>query len=249
MQTYLPGLADSAAVELPFVKPVMMTTRAAGTMRRDSDSRLEFLTRHAIDPSVVAVPGQVHSRDVAVVSKDAAGRTGLGEMLYPGVDGLLTSDERTVLSVTVADCMPIFVYDPVQGARALLHSGWRGTGILAVAIRKMESAYGCERSDLMVLLGPCISASAYDVDSERARLFRDEWGESVVQWREGKPHLDLRAANQEICRRLGVTRVNTIMECTSANRALGSYRREGAGNYTLMMAMFAGEDDWMQKHG
>jgi hypothetical protein len=29
----------------------------------------------------------------------------------------------------VADCLPIFVYDRRGGAFALLHSGWKGTGI------------------------------------------------------------------------------------------------------------------------
>ena len=39
----------------------------------------------------------------------------------------------SLLLVTVADCVPIYLVAPAKGAIALLHAGWRGTaaGILA----------------------------------------------------------------------------------------------------------------------
>src|SRR5271156_5076541 len=45
----------------------------------------------------------------------------------PDVDALATSVPRMPLVVRVADCGPVFFYDPVQKAIALAHSGRRGT--------------------------------------------------------------------------------------------------------------------------
>src|SRR5271155_4082806 len=45
----------------------------------------------------------------------------------PDVDGLATSVSRMPLVVRVADCGPVFFYDPVQRVIAVAHSGRRGT--------------------------------------------------------------------------------------------------------------------------
>ena len=138
--------------------------------------------------------------------------------------------------------MPIFVLDTESGARGLLHSGWKGTGILQTAVETMHEVYHSDPRNLIVLLGPCISAANYEVDAARAEVFGDEFGEQSVDKHKGRYFLDLRAANEEICRRCRIRRVSTVDECTYGNTSLGSYRREGADSYTLMMAMFG--DSW-----
>lgn len=245
MEMHLPNAAG-AVMRLPFAKPAFLTLKSAGSMKRDGEVRASFLQEHRLDAALICVPGQIHSRTVAVADGPAPQATKLGEQFYPDTDGLMTSVPEHVLTVTVADCMPIFVLDTRTGARALLHSGWKGTGILETAVLRMKSVYGSVPGELFVLLGPCISAEAYAVDADRARTFRAEWGDGAVRESNGREYLDLQAANQEICRRLGITQTATVSGCTVMNTAFGSYRREGAEAYTLMMAIFCG-DEWELK--
>ena len=244
METLLPldpGPAKAWA-RIPFPVPAYLTLRAAGDMRRDGEGRGSFYRSVGVDPEQVHVVGQVHSRRVVVVPVDAGGgrRTAIGEHFTSDADGLITDDANAVLGVTVADCMPIYLYDTATGARGLLHSGWRGTGILGNAIGMLRDQFGSRAEDLVVTMGPCISVASYEVDEARAAEFAAEWGEDAVGRVAGRTCLDLRAANEEICRRNGVDLINVINHCTVRESSLGSYRREGPDRFTLMLALLGG---------
>jgi len=84
----------------------------------------------------------------------------------PGVDALATSVPRMPLVVRVADCGPVFFYDPVQRVIALAHSGRRGTegNIVAATVACLRATYDTEPENLIVQLGPCIRPPHYEVD-------------------------------------------------------------------------------------
>lgn len=84
----------------------------------------------------------------------------------PDVDALATSVPRLPLVVRVADCGPVYFYDPVQKAIALAHSGRRGTegNIVQATIDCLKETYGTEAENLTVQLGPCIRPPHYEVD-------------------------------------------------------------------------------------
>ncbi len=191
--------------------------------------RIELLQRLGIERGRVASSRQIHGRDVVVVedewSPEADG------------DGLLTADPRVCLAVTVADCLPIFLHDRRSGAFALVHSGWRGTGIALVALQRMARRFGTEASDVSALVGPGIGACCYRVSDERAELFRKTWGEDSVVVHDGGAHLDLAATNQRMLASAGVGNLTLISDCTSCNDFLGSFRREGPERYTRMLAL------------
>jgi hypothetical protein len=153
-----------------------------------------------------------------------------------GADGILLGDEGLAATVTVADCMPIWILDRGSGSFGVLHSGWRGTGILARAIEALALRYGSRPASLSVILGPAIGPCCYAVSEDRASEFAAEFGDDSVRRRAGSWFLDLRAANLSIARRAGVGRVLSIEACTSCDPRLGSYRREGAGSFTRMLA-------------
>ena len=73
----------------------------------------------------VVLGNQVHG-----VRVETAG-AGRGWLQVEGVDGWVTTTPGTLLTVTVADCIPVYLAVPGRGI-ALLHAGWRGTagGIL-----------------------------------------------------------------------------------------------------------------------
>ena len=109
---------------------------------------------------------QVHGAGVAVVPGVETVVAADGLACVPGVDGLVTSVPGVVLAVYVADCGPIWLFDPVRRVAGLLHSGKKGTGqdILGAGLAAMCGGFGGDAADVVVVLGPCIRPPDYDVD-------------------------------------------------------------------------------------
>jgi hypothetical protein len=84
----------------------------------------------------------------------------------PEVDALATSVPRLPLVIRVADCGPVFFYDPVQQAIAVAHSGRKGTegNIVEATIECLCDTYQTEPENLIVQLGPCIRPPHYEID-------------------------------------------------------------------------------------
>jgi YfiH family protein len=84
----------------------------------------------------------------------------------PGADALATSVPRMPLVVRVADCGPVYFYDPGKQVIALAHSGRKGTegNIVAATISCMKEMYDTDPRQLIVQLGPCIRPPHYEID-------------------------------------------------------------------------------------
>jgi YfiH family protein len=84
----------------------------------------------------------------------------------PDVDALVTSVPRMPLVVRVADCGPVYFYDPVQKVIAVAHSGRKGTegNIVRETINCMRETYTTLPENLIVQLGPCIRPPHYEID-------------------------------------------------------------------------------------
>ncbi|QVL51869.1 MAG: peptidoglycan editing factor PgeF [Cyanobium sp. M30B3] len=83
---------------------------------------------------------------------------------WPDADGLRSDAGGQSLWVCGADCTPVLLADPVRGAAAACHAGWRGvaSGILAEAVAALV-ADGSAAADLLVALGPAVSGANYQV--------------------------------------------------------------------------------------
>lgn len=224
---------------------------AAGDMGFGDDGNGErrrlWLRRVGFDPEYAISPDLVHSRVVLDVAgpADARGRE---------ADGLVSSGDpltrRNCLVMTVADCMPIFIHDTASGAYGLLHSGWKGTGILEEAMGLMARRYGTRGRDVSAVFGPRIGPCCYVVDEDRARLFAGEFGEAAVSWpvegeagEGGRPRLDLVGANIGIAERLGLGSVHVVKACTCCGDGFGSFRRQGPLAFTRMAAAIGYQED------
>ena len=210
----------------------MLSLRRRGDMAPQSHARHSFLSKVRIDQDRVVHIRQIHSKRVFVVTQlqgtDLKDKQG---------DGLITQLRDAILSVTVADCLPIFLLDKKNGCFGILHSGWKGTGIVAQAIHFMQKEFGTTESALRVILGPGIGACCYRVDKERYRLFLERYGCSSVKEKSGEYYLDLRGANIAILSHSCVEDIAVIEDCTSCNSLLGSFRREGQSSFTKMLAL------------
>ncbi len=230
-----PGNGLEASIPVPDGASAGITLAAAGDMRRARDGistgRREFLARRDAAPGDLYGLRQVHSRQVVVVDSQSA-----AEVTACEADGMVSTRNDVVLAVTVADCLPIFLVDTESPAFGIVHSGWRGTGIVAEALRSMERRFGSQARSVAAVIGPGIGACCYTVPPDRAALFADRYGPAVIEGDHAAPRLDLRAANLVLREEAGVRDVTVIQDCTSCTPTLGSYRRQGPADYTLMLA-------------
>lgn len=211
---------------------------AAGDMGFGDDHNRErraaWLARAGLDPLRAASVDLVHSRRVAeAIRPDYCRGLEADGIVAPAPRG---PTDTAALVITVADCMPVYLWDPDSGAFGLLHSGWTGTGILAEAVALMAERYGSRPARLSVAFGPCIGSCCYVVDEDRARAYEREFGPSAVVRSEGRPRLDLVAANRGIAERLGLGAPIVSGACTACGGRFGSFRRQGAGRFTRMAA-------------
>jgi YfiH family protein len=207
-----------------------ISSRFAGDMKSSGQNpnRLSLFAKLGLNPDKVYGLNQVHSRVVLAVSSD---NPPLIE-----ADGMVTQDKDISLSVTVADCLPVFLFDARIGAFGVVHSGWKGTGIAERAICLLKELWGTEPKDIAAVLGPCIGLCCYQVDAQRAALFEKEFGAESVRKSGGAFFLDLKAANIKILSNAGVQNIAVCNDCTFTDERLGSYRREGP-KYTRMAAL------------
>jgi len=145
-------------------------------------------------PSIV-LSHQVHGTDVHW-------HDGLPEgwLILDGIDGHATADRGTLLTVTVADCIPVYLTVPQKGAVALLHAGWRGTadGILEQCVELLKWRGFAKSSDIVMHCGVGICGRCYEVGSEVAVQFGLT----------GTVMLDLRAILTQQARKLGIAEVS-----------------------------------------
>ncbi len=181
---------------------------------------------------------QTHSRVVLRVDRDAPPAD------LPQADGMVTDCVELVLSVTVADCLPIYILDRGSGAFGIVHSGWKGTGIVLEAIELLRASYGSRQADLSVTIGPGIGACCYRVSEERAAAFRSSFGDGGVRrGPDGAPRIDLRQANVGLLERAGVRDIVVVEDCTACSAELGSLRRQGPLAFTRMLAFIGAWTD------
>lgn len=186
-----------------------------------------------------AVGRQVHGATVACLS--AAPEPGLR---VPGeADGLLASHPGLLLTVTAADCVPVYVVDPESGGLGLLHAGWRGTaaGVLEAGLRAMTSKFGTEPGRLRIHFGPAICGGCYEVGPEVTRALRCGAADGSPTGGPGGATVDLRAELTRRARGLGIDpdRVSRSPWCTRCD-ADHFHSHRGRGEDAGRMAAYLG---------
>jgi len=149
---------------------------------------------------------------------------GIEEIWQTEGDALLTRTPGVALGVFTADCLPIFLYDPIQGAIGVVHAGWRGTagGVAGKAVEKMRDFFQSKNSNILAALGPCIGPCCYEVDGPVKKAFLSggfPWDQISRPRREGKWLLDLYQANLYLLEKHGISKKNiqALKICTSCH--------------------------------
>ena len=166
----------------------------------------------------VAVAKQVHGNAIQFHAEAIEGRH-----VADGIDGHATSQPGLLLSVTVADCVPVYLAHPDSGTFSLLHAGWRGIakGILESGIALLIQQTDATPSDIVMHCGVGICGTCYEVGHEVISALTDH--ETVAG------HVDLRGHLVERADRLGLREITTSPWCSShdADRFFSHRRSHG----------------------
>jgi YfiH family protein len=119
---------------------------------------------------------QVHGTDVVAIDSPPS---------MPIGDAAVATQPGRVVSVRIADCLPVLFCDRAGSCVAAAHAGWRGlaAGILEATIARMHVA----PDQLMAWMGPAIGPTAFEVgdDVRDAFVTRNEAAASAFT-----PHPD-----------------------------------------------------------
>ncbi|MBS5544508.1 MAG: peptidoglycan editing factor PgeF [Lachnospiraceae bacterium] len=220
----------------------------------EPEAVLENFSRMAealgVERDRMVVSWQTHTDRVRLATEEDEGKGVVRPRDYRDVDGLITNVPGITLVTLYADCVPVYLVDPVKRAIGLCHSGWRGTvqGIGEKTVRKMAEAFGSEPEDLIGCIGPSICADCFEVGPEVAEEFKmafpAEYHERLCPFygASGKYHVDLWLANRLVLRRAGLleSKIHATNLCTKCNpqvffshRAMGG-RRGNMGAFLCM---------------
>ncbi len=154
-----------------------------------------------------------------------------GFAIHENADGHATATPGILLAVSAADCVPVYLVDPVRRAIALLHAGWRGTaaGIVAGGVETLVRQAGSTPADLVMHCGVGICGGCYQVGAEVA----------TACGRPDHDRVDLRGVLREQGQAQGIGAVTVSSHCSAhMNDRFMSHR--GSGGRDGRMVAFLG---------
>ena len=236
----------SGGVSLAPFDSLNLGSRTGDELNNIVENRSRLIKSEKI-PSEPYWLNQTHSTTVLDISeiqlKPPTGMIGSTERFE--ADGSYTSQVNQVSVVLTADCMPV-LFCSLQGDQvAAAHAGWRGLchGILEETAKKFQ----CETNEILVWLGPAISAQKFEVGVEVKRQFEEQdanahYAFKLIDGKQQKYLADLYMIAKQRLNAIGITQIYGGNYCTYTERDLFySYRRE---NKTGRMATMI----WFEKH-
>lgn len=181
---------------------------------------------------------QTHTVNLRVVTEEDRGKGFVRPKDYTDIDGLVTDVPGLVLAAFYADCVPLYLVDPVRRCIGLSHAGWRGTvgKIGKKTVELMREQYGSSPEDLVAAIGPSICQSCYEVSKDVIEKFQEAfderfWPELFYEKDGGKYQLNLWRANELGFLEAGVRpeRIAAAGVCTCCNPGLLFSHRASRG--------------------
>lgn len=144
-------------------------------------NREEVYKSLEISADKIVLQKQVHSDTVTYADKGG---------LINSSDALITDKKNLFLTLSVADCYPVFIADGSERIIAAIHSGWRGTekNISGNTISEIRKRFRIDSDNLQAYIGPGICVNHFEVGKEVYERFPDE----VRKKTDGKYFVDLR---------------------------------------------------------
>lgn len=114
-------------------------------------------------------------------------------------DALYTYEKNLAIGVFHADCVPVFLYDPVRSLVAIIHAGTEGTlkKITEKSVQYLVKHEGIQSKNLYAYLGPALDFAHHPIDetSKQKILALDERFALGIKLIAGQYYLDVPLLN------------------------------------------------------
>ena len=198
-----------------------------------------------LNPAHLVAGRQVHGDRIEVVGLEDRGRGAISDKdSLPATDALVTGIAGVPLSSYYADCVPVFLLDPVKGVIAIAHAGWKGTAlkIAEKTLKKMRDSFGVDPGDCLAGIGPSVGPCCYEVDESVMGPFQDSFPEIqdlAVPISSGRWRLYLWETNRRTLLDAGLKAENIVSSqiCTSCHQQYFFSYRAQRGNTGRMAAL------------
>ena len=155
-------------------------------------------------------------------------------------DALFTIQERKVLTIQVADCVPVALISDC-GAIAVIHAGWKGllNGVIENVSKVLQDKFPGSQS---AVIGPHIGPCCYEYGRKDLDSFIELFGVSVAGVTDfSTDSLNLMAIVRVILEKRGIELVFRDDSCTSCDSKFWSYRASGTQKRQSLLA-------WIEKN-
>ncbi|MCE1165565.1 MAG: peptidoglycan editing factor PgeF [Bacteroidetes bacterium] len=182
-------------------------------------NRKVFFKELGIDGNRVTYQRQIHSTNIHYAKEPT---------FFQDSDALYTDIREVYLGISLADCIPVFLYAPKACLVSGIHSGWKGTRskILTKTLHTLCENYKLAPSDFICYIGPGISVEYYEV----GKFVADQFEEESKYEKDGKYFVDLKKDNYNQLLKAGVKigNIEVTDYCTYRDSDIfHSYRRDG----------------------
>ncbi|MFZ2299931.1 MAG: peptidoglycan editing factor PgeF [Candidatus Moraniibacteriota bacterium] len=196
------------------------------------ENRKRFFSEQGIASDGVVSAELVHGTEVAIVSDTS-------QTVILGTDALVTKEKKLFLSVTVADCLPVFFYDPMARVIGIAHAGWRGIvgGVIGKTVDAMIEC-GAKQIDICVAFGPNIQKCHFEIGTDILSQFAGY--EQYILERNAGIFVDLQGIAKEQLKKSGISgkNIEKSLLCTFCEpEKFFSHRRDKMANIPAMAAV------------
>ncbi len=209
-----------------------------GDTRESLVNRKNFLESLGVDPRSLVCAKQTHGLNIKRAGYLQRGNGALSrEAALADTDALITNEKNLPLAMFTADCLSVFLYDPLTRSIGLAHAGWRGTEgkIVSKTIDVMHSEFNARPDNIRGFFGPAIRSCCYQVGNDLQGKFSQG-----LSRRSRKLFLDLALVNRQQMVSCGVKpeNINDCLICTCCrNREYFSFRKEGSACGRIMSVL------------
>jgi YfiH family protein len=181
---------------------------------------------------------QVHGDNVLIIDHNGKGEDHKNPAAPLVGDAMVTSLHQKFLTIQVADCQSVMMYESHRDVVANVHVGWRGSikNIIARTLAVMESHFGCRADRITAGIGPSLGPCCAEFVNYQTEIPEKFW-----KYKNAYRHFDFWALSHDQLLAAGVLgeNISKSMLCTKCHSDLFfSYRREGTtGRFAAVIGL------------
>lgn len=197
-----------------------MYLSAQNPLAENVANRKRFLEMKNLGGRKIVVAGLVHGSAVQKVDAGA-------EYIIPDTDALVTQTPEMILTLTGADCFPVYFEEKTAGIVGLAHCGWKGIvgGIVNNTVGAIVEMGG-KTENIVMTIGPGICTKHFEIKEDILSSF-EVYPEYIL--REERISVDLKGIIKKQATESGIVSENILdtNECTYClDEKYFSYRRD-----------------------